>query len=86
MALECFSQTHLVFLKELRRESPRCVSQDFVHVAAMPQGFIAFVFRHDCETLVLVGQLIAAHCSRSNGEKTHEHRQKHQTVMKSLEA
>lgn len=56
--------THLVFLQKLGRESPRCVPQNFVDVAAVPQRFVALVLRHDGEALVLVGQLVTANCAK----------------------
>lgn len=56
--------THLVFLQKFRGQSPRCISQDFINVAAVSQGLVTFHLRHDCETFVLMGQLVAAHWSK----------------------
>lgn len=58
---------HPVFLEELGREGPGGVSQDLVDVATVPQRLVALVLCHDGETLVLVGQLIAAHYSKHTG-------------------
>lgn len=64
------THTHLVFLQKLGREGPRCVSEDFIDVAAVSQRFVAFVLRHDGEAFELVGQLVAANCATTAG--THE--------------
>lgn len=60
---------HLVFFQELGAEGPGCVSDDLVHVAAMPQRLVALRLCHDGETFVLVSQLVAAHCIHTQKER-----------------
>lgn len=57
---------NLVFFKELRSKSPGRVSQNLIHISTVPERFVSFVFRHDCETFEFVGQFIAAHCWENN--------------------
>lgn len=51
---------NLVFVKKLIVQSPRCISNHFIDISAVPNGLVALVFIHDCSTFIFVGKTIAA--------------------------
>lgn len=69
-----------MFLQKLWGKSPGCISQNLVNIAAVPQGFVTFLLRHDRKTFVLMSQLITAHCPGHRKRKSsskHGHYKKH---------
>lgn len=53
-------ERYLVFFQELWGESPRCIPDDFIHVATVSQGFVSLSLIHHSKTFELVSKIITA--------------------------